>query len=186
MLRCTDGAWSVITAVPPGCRQFIYIVDGEPTLSKRHPANSTYTYNWRNISGPPPLQQQSRSTSSLLTIGDTLAERFRFFVLTLINPAALHPNSHPKNSLTPSFSFSTISSFRYFRGRIQTQQQQPLDVESSPVVKNAPQITTTSQYCTYPRPRRRLDLLTPCKIIVVTFALYAFVLSLFKLRHFAS
>jgi hypothetical protein len=57
------GVWSVVTVVPSGYREFCYNVDGEFTVSRKHPTNVDGTYNWRTVYGPPartaPLVPQS-------------------------------------------------------------------------------------------------------------------------------
>lgn len=46
--------WSVITIVPAGYREFCYVVDGQRTLSRRHPTTTDGSANWRTVHGPPP------------------------------------------------------------------------------------------------------------------------------------
>lgn len=53
MFREGQGKWSVVTKVPAGTHEFMFIVDGEWTVSESHPADQDAKTNIRVVKGRP-------------------------------------------------------------------------------------------------------------------------------------
>lgn len=81
----------MITIVPCGYREFVYVVDGEYTLSQRHPTNAEGTCNWRTVHGPPspPETDADRrlpeARHRLLRFADAAADHLRSFILYCVD-----------------------------------------------------------------------------------------------------
>lgn len=52
MRREEPGLWSVVCVVPTGHRRFGFCIDGEWTISQRHPREEGARVNWRDVLGP--------------------------------------------------------------------------------------------------------------------------------------
>jgi hypothetical protein len=53
LVKPAEGVWSVVTVVPSGYREFCYNVDGEFTVSRKHPTSNDGSCNWRTVYGAP-------------------------------------------------------------------------------------------------------------------------------------
>lgn len=93
-----EGLWSVITIVPCGYREFCYIVDGELTISRRHPTTADGTRNWRNVHGPPALHCQA--SNRIMRFADSAADYLQALILTITN-SELHRRTTSSNETYP-------------------------------------------------------------------------------------